>query len=276
VEPIAARKAWRTLEPYHGLVYFAAEPAAAYAELGITGRDGYFASRAAPMGAVTAAVVQATFFNFHPSVVHHAIPAAWATASPSELVAARAAGAGLALQRAAGGALDPDAVRAALAIARRAAAACPPSGRPLFAGHASLPWPDEPHVALWHAITLLREFRGDGHVACLVDAGLDGCEALVAHAATGEVPRDVLQSTRAWSDEEWEAAVERLARRGLVTSDGAVTDAGRAHRAAVEARTDELALAPWRAVGEEAVEELRRLVRPMSRAIVDGGGLGRR
>jgi hypothetical protein len=276
VEPITARKAWRTLEPYHGLVYFAPEPAAAYAELGITGRDGYFASRAAPMGAVTGAVVQATFFNFHPTVVHRSIPAAWAVAGPSDLVAARFAGADLALRRAVGAALDPDAVRAALAIARRATEACEPSGRPLYAGHAALAWPDEAHLALWHAVTLLREFRGDGHVACLVDAGLDGCEALVLHAATGEVPRAVLQTSRGWSDDEWAAAVDRLAGRGLVTDDGAFTDAGRAHRAAVEARTDELALAPWRAVGDEAVEELRGLVRPMSKAIVDGGGLGGR
>jgi hypothetical protein len=271
-----ARKAWRTLEPYHGLVYFAPEATAAYEALGITGFDGYFASRAAPMGPVPAEVVMATFYNFHPGAVHHAIPAAWSIAAPEAIVAARLQGADAALHRILGGDLDVDAAAAAAALARRAAAACDPAGRPLFAGHASLDWPDTPPLALWHAVTLLREFRGDGHVACLVDAGIDGCEALVLHAATGEVPAQVLQQSRQWSDEEWHAAVERLAERGLVTGDGTSTEAGRALRDRVEARTDELALAPWRALGEDAVDELRALVRPMSKAIVEGGGLGGR
>jgi hypothetical protein len=98
----------------------------------------------------------------------------------------------------------------------------------------------------------------------------------VLHAATGEVPARILQQSRQWSDEEWQAAVERLAERGLVTGDGAFTEAGRTLRDGIEARTDELALAPWRALGADAVDELRALVRPMSKAIVEGGGLGGR
>jgi hypothetical protein len=58
-------------------------------------------------------------------------------------------------------------------------------GRPLHAGHAELPWPDSPLAALWHAITLLREYRGDGHIIALVANGPRGLEALITCAATG-------------------------------------------------------------------------------------------
>ncbi|HJR25112.1 MAG TPA: hypothetical protein VJ804_06540, partial [Acidimicrobiales bacterium] len=128
-------------------------------------------------------------------------------------------------------------------------------------------------LVLWHAITLLREFRGDGHVACLVEAGLSGIEALILHAASGEVPRVALQRTRQWGDAAWEGAVAGLAERGLVDAEGSFTDEGAALRAGIEDRTDELALPPWRAIGQEACDELRALVRPLSRAIVTNGGL---
>ncbi len=145
------------------------------------------------------------------------------------------------------------------------------AGRPLAAAHLALPWPAEPRVALWHAVTVLREHRGDGHIACLTEAGIDGCEALVLHAAMGEIPRAGLQGTRQWPDDEWQAAVDRLASRGLVDGAGAFTDAGRALRQGIEDRTDELALAPWKVIGEDSCDELRNLVRPASKAIVAGG-----
>ena len=261
-----SRKMWRTLEPYHGLVYFAPEAAAAYQALGVEGLDGYFASRSAPMGPVPAEVVVATFFNFNPTVVHAAIPAVWEVTTPEQVLAARLQGADGALRRTAGDALDGPDVERAANLARTAAEACPTAGRPLFAGHASLPWPDAPHLALWHAICMLREFRGDGHVACLGEAGREGIDALVLHAATGEVPRPVLQGTRRWDDPSWDAAVDRLAGRGLVEPDGSFTAAGTELRQAIEDRTDELALTPWRALGEAGCDELRALGRPLSRA----------
>lgn len=193
---------WRTLEPYHGLVSFTPHATEAYAALGITGRAGYFASRAAPMGAVPAGVVHATFSSFSPALVHGAVPAAWEAASPADLIAARLD----AVDRALHDALGPDAlgtadVAEAVRLIRRACDACTPEGRPLYAGHADLAWPDPPHLARWHGATLLREYRGDGHAAALVTEGLDGCEeALVTHAADVEapVPSEVLRRTRGW------------------------------------------------------------------------------
>jgi hypothetical protein len=270
-----ARKTWRTLEPYHGLVYFAPEPVAAYARIGIEGRTGYFASRAAPMGAVATEVVQATFFNFHPELVRAAMEGAWSTASPDQVLAARLDGADAALRAVLG---DEIVISAEVAegarLAREAARACTPEGRPLFAGHASLPWPDAPHLALWHAISILREYRGDGHIACLTVEGLDGCEALVVHGASGEVAPSVLQASRAWPDDEWAAASDRLVARGWIDGAGALTPVGLEGRQRIEDRTDALAMAPWEALGEDACERLRSLVRPWSKAIVASGTFG--
>jgi hypothetical protein len=274
MEPVLARKMWRTLEPYHGLIYFAPEAAAAYEGLGVTGRDGYFASRAAPMGPVPAEVVMATFFNFNPELVRHAIPHAWEVTTPEALLDARLGAVDASLRRAVGAALDDPSVARAAELARSATDGCSAAGRPLYAGHASLPWPDEPHLVLWHAISLLREFRGDGHVACLVEAGLDGIEALVVHAASGEVPRGALQTSRGWDDAAWDASVAALRERGLVDADGAFTDAGAARRQQIEDRTDALALAPWEGLGEDGCDELRSLVRPLSKAIVQSGTFG--
>ena len=259
MDSVMARKMWRTLEPYHGLIYFAPEAADAYATLGIHGFDGYFASRGAALGAVRAEVIIATFFNFNPEVVHHAIPAAWAAASPEAILAARLAAAEAALRRTVGDALDAPEVARAAGLARAATAACTPSGRPLYAAHAALPWPDGAPLALWHAITLLREFRGDGHVACLVEAGVDGVEALVLHAASGEVPRVALQRTRQWSDDAWATAVAGLAERGIVDGEGSFTAAGAALRQDIEDKTDRLAMAPWEAIGQDACDDLRAL-----------------
>ena len=271
-DAVMARKMWRTLEPVHGLVYFAPEAREEYARLGFEEhRAGYFATRAAPMGAVGADVVIATFFNFHPDLVRRHIPKAWAASPPERIVDARFRLAGAALERLLGSAVDSAEMVEAATLARAAALACRPEGRPLYAGHASLAWPAGPHVELWHAITLLREHRGDGHIAVLTSENVSACEALVVHAATGEVPAAVLRTSRAWPDDEWELARQGLRARGWLDAEGALTEAGRAHRMNVEQRTDSLAMGPWRHIGSEACNRLRALVRPWSRAVVDAG-----
>lgn len=273
---LIARKTWRTLEPIHGAVYFVPEGPETYATLGLAARQGYFASRAAPLGAVPAEVVQATFYNFAPAVVAGAIPSAWAVATPSAIVEARLRVADAYLRRILGDALGESDVAEAAALARRAAEAATQwsEGRPLFAAHAALAWPDDAHLALWHAQTLLREFRGDGHIAALTVEGVSGCEALVLHGATGEVAPAVLQASRAWSDNDWAAAVDRLRGRGWLDASGGLTDAGRAHRRWVEDRTDALAVGAYDAIGEDGCDRLRALGRPLSKAIVASGSFG--
>jgi hypothetical protein len=269
-----ARKTWRTVEPLHGMIYFVPEGAEAYAALGITGRDGYFASRSAPMGAVAAEVVIATFFNFNPALVHAAIPAAWSITTPEALVAARFEAVDRSCRRLLGDdVVGSDEMRRAAALARTAAddAATRLAGRPLAAGHAEVPWPDEPHLALWHAQSILREFRGDGHIALLVTHGLSGIDALITHAASGEVPAHLLRSTRGWTGEDWDTAVESMRSRGWITADPEMTftEWGAAQRQEIEEQTDLLASAPYAALGEEGCNELRALARPWSKIFSD-------
>jgi hypothetical protein len=270
MDPEIARKTWRTLEPLHGFVYFSPDAEPAYVAAGLKpGRMGYFASRAAPMGAVPAEVVIATFFNFHPGLVRSVIPEAWSLSSPERVLDARLSVADEGLRRMLGDAVASDELREAAALARACAelACAHPEGRALFAGHASLPWPDEPHLVLWHAQTLLREFRGDAHVAALMLYGLNGLDALISHAASGDVPADVLRTTRAYSEAEWAEGVRSLADRGIVEPDGSFTERGRQMRAAVEQRTDDSSTAPYEAIGEDGCERLRTLARPFSKTI---------
>jgi hypothetical protein len=258
----------RTMEPYHGWIYFVPEAHDAYAALGVTDRRmGYFGSRSAAMGPVPAEVVIASFFNFHPALIRRHVPQVWAITTPDALLRARLEAADAMLRRILDEATASPEMSEAADLARPAAESCTPEGRPLYAGHASLPWPDEPHVVLWHAQTLLREYRGDGHIAALVAAGLDAPEALITHGATGTVGMDVLQNSRDWPDDEWQAAADRLRSRGWIGADGSFTDEGAAARDRIEQQTDELAMRPWNAIGEDACNRLRVLVRPWSRAI---------
>jgi hypothetical protein len=281
VTPLTARKTWRTVEPLHSMVYFAPEAAESYRKLGLEGQSGYFASRSAPMGAVSAGTVVATFFNFRPSLVHESMDGVWAEVAPADVLDARLEAAGDALRRMLGAEADSDDVAAAADLATAAALRAGESteGRPLFAGHAELPWPDAPLERLWHAQTLLREFRGDGHVALLVHHGLDGIEALVMHEATAELPVGLLRSTRGWTDEEWAAAAVRLRDRGWLrpAADAdhlSLSDEGAAVRQDIEEATDRLSVVAYEAIGEEGCDTLRGLVRPFSRAVVAAAGLG--
>jgi hypothetical protein len=269
-----ARRMWQALETLHMTVYFAPEPREAYRRAGLRGGwMGYFASRSAPMGPVPAEVVVATFYNFHPRMVHRAIPDAWGFAAPAEVLAARFEGAGAALRRLLGGWVERPEVVEAAALARQAMEGRDPAGRPLFAAHATLPWPEEPHLALWHGATLYREFRGDGHVACLLADGIDGCEAHVLAAAAGQLPASVLREYRGWSEEEWSAAAARLQARGWLAGDGSPTGQGRAARDAREQRTDDLAMPPWHELGAEACARLLELLDRPVRLVVEGGGV---
>ena len=273
IGPLVARKTWRTLEPLHAMVYFVPEAAEAYARVGVTGRSGYFASRAAPMGAVAPEVVVATFFNFNPELVYSSLPRAWQIASPDVMLAARLDAVDAAFRRVLGDAVGSPEMHRAAALARGMAevAGTHGEGRPLCAGHADLPWPDEPHLALWHAQSILREFRGDGHIALLVTHGLSGIEALITHGAAGEAPLAVLRATRGWSDDSWNAAVTALQERGWLRegNEPTLTEWGARTRHEIEEQTDVLASAPYTWLGEEDCAELRTLARPWSRLFAE-------
>ena len=270
-----ARALWRVMEPYHAIVYFAPDVKSAFEDLGLSGFwRGYFASRAAPMGPVPAEVVIATFYNFHPDMVRWAMSETWSRADPSAVTATRLH----LVDRTLRAWLGDEAVKSADVVeaselAWRAAQAASPLGRPLFAGYTALEWPEEPHLVLWHAATLLREHRGDGHVSALVGEQVDGCEANVLSAASGASTSELQRASRQWPDDEWEAAADRLRGRGWVDDGTALTSAGASAKQAIENRTDELATPPLAALDESEEDRLVAILDRVSRAIVDAGGV---
>jgi hypothetical protein len=267
-----ARKMWRVLEPYHALTYFAPDTRQATDALGLRGGwMSYFACRAAPLGPVGPEVVAAVFYNFHPDMVARALPDAWKYASPAQLLTARLEAVDHAVRR-----LLPDvptstSIRRTAELAREAAEGAPVAGRPIAAANAALDWPDEPHLVLWQASTILRESRGDGHVAALVAAGLTPCQACLTSSVSGGPSKEVLQLNRRWSDADWAEAVDQLRARGLLTGEGELTEAGRALRQDVEDTTDRLAEQTWVALGDVGTAELDRLIRPVTGAIMKAG-----
>lgn len=267
-----ARSLWQLLEPFHMLTYFAAESREVTDKMGCTGGwMSYFGLRAAPLGAVAPEIVVATFYNFHPDRVRRAIPEVWRIASPEEFVSARLSSVDAAMRRLLGEAVESPELAEAAELAREAALLAPIAGRPLAAANRALEWPTQPHLKLWHAQTILRESRGDAHVAALVSAGLDPCETLIAFAAAGRVDANYLRGARGWSQQEWADAGARLEARGLLMADGMLTKKGAAVRTWVEERTDLGAVSPWLELGRERRDRLVELARPLLGRIVDAG-----
>ncbi|MEU4211651.1 hypothetical protein AB0F13_16890 [Streptomyces sp. NPDC026206] len=262
--PATARALWTLYEPVHAVVYFAPEALAAFEEAGLRGwRRGYFAGRAAPLGPAGPAPVTAAFFTFAPGTVSRALPSVWGIVPPARALEIRRSGTRAALARLLCG-MEKEVERAGELLLSYAGG-LDQGGRVLSAANAALDVPGHPLDRLWHAATLLREHRGDGHVAALVAAGLDGCEILVLRAGI-DVPRSELQPYRGWSDAEWEAAGRRLAGRGLLAADGSATDGGRRLLAAAEEATDRAAARPWQGAGPGDVRELTEALAPLARA----------
>jgi hypothetical protein len=260
----AARRMWTLFEPVHVVTYFTAEARAGFEDAGLRGFwRGYFAGRAAPLGQAGPAVVTASFYTFAPPMVARALPAVWDLTTPDDALAARSAGAVAALRRLLGERAAGLTTLADRLLRVTDGLDC--SGRVLAAANTALPVPAEPAARVWHAATLLREHRGDGHSAALLAADIDGCEALVLRAGA-DLSREVLQPARGWSDEEWDQAAARLAGRGWLGEDGRVTQAGAAARQAVEVATDRAAARPWARLGPAATEELAGLLAPVARA----------
>ncbi|MFE7758957.1 hypothetical protein [Streptomyces sp. NPDC057429] len=262
--PRAGRRCHNSVNPLHSCVYFSPDLGAEFGELGIDDASAaYFAARGAALGAVGAGAVTATFYNFNHELVARHLPAVWSVASPQAALDARLRAADTTLRRVLGeDVIASPGMAEAAGLALRAAEACTRHARPLYAAHADLPVPDEPHLAFWHGATLLREHRGDAHLAALLAAGLDPVEALVSHTATGKgmAPRWIL-ATRGWRRTDWDAAVERLRGRGLLDGAGELTDAGTALRAGLEEATDRMDAAPYEHLGAAGVERLTELAR---------------
>jgi glutathione S-transferase len=267
--PATARRLWALGEPFHALTYFADEARQAGEAVGFTGFwRGYFAFRAAPLGAVGEPVVTATFYNFAPAFVARWVPGVWETVTPAAALVARLAGVDGAVRRVLGEEWPASAEAAELAgLVRTAAEAVDVAGRPLAAANAGLPFPGKAHLDLWQGLTTLREHRGDGHNAALLEREVDGTEAHVLAAAAGRSDAAWLRRARGWDEDTWAAAVQRLADRGWLAGEE-LTAEGTAMVAGIEADTDRLALRPWTALGDPGCDRLAELLAPVRRAIL--------
>jgi len=260
------RHLWTLIEPVHAITYFAPECQQAFEDAGLPGFwRGYFGGRAAPLGAVSAGAVTALFFGFHPSFVDRAVPDIWTRCSPADALAARLDG----IDRAWTAHELPNdraQLKRAAFIVRRAAEAVADDRRPMFAANLMIEMPTKPHLALWHAATLLREHRGDGHLVALTALEMGPCDAHVVRLAHTGTPVDTVQPFRGWSDDDWIAAVGRLHERGVLDDTGQITEMGAALHVAIEELTDQLATAPLRAIQSE-LAELAHILMPVVRAL---------
>ncbi|MEM7338918.1 MAG: hypothetical protein AAF467_09740 [Actinomycetota bacterium] len=254
-----ARAMWEAVERVHAYCYTAPEVRSEGSAAGLKGFwMNYFATRVAPLGPVGPEVVTATFFYYAEPRIRRAIPDAWTFSSPEAVLAARHRAMGAAFEQRLGPATNE--VGEAVDLLARAAAACSPIGRVLHAGWAAQPWPDDPWTALWHGTTVMREYRSGNHLIAVCSEGLDGCEAVVSHAADGGAPAVWITDEAAWSPAEVEAATARLTARGWLDDGGRITAEGRAGRERIEALTDRLDDPVWAAVGARASQRLFELL----------------
>ena len=260
----ASRELWLQYEPIHDVIYFSPRRKEQADALGLRGFwMGYFAFRSAPLGAVPPDVVGAAFFGFHRSRVRRALPDAWSYTTVEQALAARNAAVDAAVAD-----LGPiERLDDVAELAWHAASAADVSGRTLAAAHQAEPRSDNPRVALWQATAVLREHRGDGHIAVLVARGIGPVEAHLLKSGSGEADEQTLKIHRGFPDDEWAAARAGMVERGWLDADGRLTARGAAEHDAVEAATDAAAEQPWRAIGPAATARLRDLLDPIATGI---------
>ncbi|WP_439098543.1 SCO6745 family protein [Amycolatopsis vastitatis] len=267
-QPVA-RRMYDLVEPIGMLPYFADESDEALMALGLRNVwDAYFAGRAAPFGrSVPAEVVHAAFYNFAPGEVARHIPRVWDLTTPEAALAARERGCVAGMRRILGEHADDPAIKRAGDLLMRAATSAPVEGRALYAALRALPVPQEPVARLWHAATLLREHRGDGHIVALMAEGIGGTEAHVLHALSVGTPAEKFGRVWHLPAAQLTAVVDGMRARGLVGTDGWLTAEGQATKERVEALTDRLAEAPYNVLDPSELDRLMADLEPIAAAL---------
>ncbi len=276
-----ARRLASALEPCIGQVYFAPECHENYVALGfapspaqlngVAMPDGpaYFTSRGSLMGQVAPHVVAAAFAVFNPLAVVPSVQYGWSITDAPTIFAARRRGAVAQLVRTVGEA--PTGLARTVELLDRAVAPLREEGRPLFAGLRTQ-WddPSDPWTRFFHLGDMLREYRGDAHTAAWISAGVDATEiGLLTELYIG-LPLRTYSRTRAWSDEQFDAATERLAARGWMRDDE-FTQLGREEREHIETNTDRQLRPALDALADD-LDELLTIIEPWGRAVRDAGG----
>jgi len=264
-----ARRMFELVEPIGAIPYAADEPNEAMFALGFTDFwDTYFAGRAAPLGLVPAEVVDALFYNFAPGEVARHIPKVWRTTTPEAAIAARQAGCVKALRRILGDHVDAPAFSRATELLTRAATSAPYEGRPMYAALRARPIPEDVVARCFHAASLLREHRGDGHIAALMVEGVGGLEAHVLVALDMDLPAEEFGRLHHLPAAQLAAVIDGLRARGLIGEDGWLSEQGRAVKARVEARTDDLATTPYERLEPDELDELVATLDPLATLLI--------
>jgi hypothetical protein len=265
-----ARRMFDLVEPIGVIPYSTDEPNETMFALGFTNYwDTYFAGRAAPLGSsVPAGVVHALFYSFAPGEVARHIPKVWSTTTPEAAQAARQQGCVNALRRILGDLLDTPQTARAVELLTKAATSAPTEGRPLYAALRTLPLPEEPVARLFHAASLLREHRGDGHVTALMAEGIGGLEAHVLLALDMGIPAPSFGRIHHLPTAVLTDLIDTMKDRGLVEDESTFTAAGRQAKDRVEALTDELAVAPYEVLDPAELDELVAALQPLARQLL--------
>lgn len=267
-DPVA-RRLYDVVEPIAVVTYLQPEATRAVMALGpLTAWDAYFAGRGAPLGRdAPAAVVDALFYNFAPGEVARHIPRVWELVTPEAANAARLRGSVASLRRLLGGLADTPGVARAAELLITAGTSVPTEGRALFAAVRTLPLPTEPLARLWHGANLLREHRGDGHIAALVVMRIGRTEAHVLHALYDGTPAAQFGRIGHLRPARLAAVVDGLRWRGLVDADGWLTSAGRQLKERIEELTDELAAPAHEALAPHELDQLFADLAPIAEAL---------
>jgi helix-turn-helix protein len=271
-EPVA-RRLFELTEPISLVNFMSPEPNDAMAALGFRGYwDGYFAGRSAPLGLVPAEVVHAAFYNFADGEVARHIPKVWNTTTPEAAHAARQQGCAAALRVILGDLVETPGLARAAELLAKASISAPTEGRVMYAGLRALPMPEEPVARLWYAANMLREHRGDGHIAALVSERISGTESHVLSALDMDIyPAESFGRIHHLPKARLAEVMDGLRGRGLLDASGRFTDAGRATKARIESVTDASAEAPYDGLGPAELDELIALLEPIAKRLEAAG-----
>jgi len=260
-----ARRMFELVEPIGVIPYSTDDPNEAMFALGFTNYwDTYFAGRAAPLGVVPAEVVDALLYNFAPGELPRHIPKVWRTTTPAAAIRARQTACVKALRRILGDHIDSPGFARAAELLTKAATSAPLEGRPMYAALRAIPVPEETVACLFHAASLLREHRGDGHIAALMVEGVGGLEAHVLLALDTGMPAEKFGRLHHLPGAQLTSVIKGMRERGLIEDDGWLTEPGHAVKQRVEALTDDLAAKPYESLRPDELDELMATLEPLA------------
>lgn len=265
---------WKAVETIHDVVYFSPHTKERYGEVGLKGYwMGYFATRSAALGTPGPELVTATFHGFSPAIVRRALPDAWAlSAEHGGREAVLEARLDIARQALAPVVAEHGSVEGYVESLHIALRGLDLAGKPLAAAQSSVPVPDDPIGALWHAATIFREYRGDCHVAVLTTAGLGGAAANALQVGTGRA-NPVQREFRGWTEEEWVKAQESLREWGWLDEAGVATEVGATARERLEDATDRACDAGIDLTTRARLVTLAEPLLTLARAVADAGAV---